>query len=533
MFKFLRLSAVALATVHLIACGGTSAQTGTPNTSTARGTLAESPPFRIASLDAASFQSELSASASGAQLLELTGNPICGVDFYYVKFWTVGGAGETTESSGALMVPTGAAPKCSGPRPIVEYAHGTNPNKALNIADITNTSNTEGVLIAAMFAAQGYIVVAPNYAGYDISTLGYHPFLNAVQQSGEMMDILAAARAALPATMSSATSDNGQLFITGYSEGGHVAMATLRAMQAAGNTVTAAAPMSGPYALEAFGDTIFFGGVDIGSTEFAPLLVASYQHAYGNIDSTADPVFSSTYEGVETLLPSDTPIDTIFQEGMLPETALFDSTTPVVTIPGEAVLSAELTALLGVPPTPGLPLSAQTPIFQLGFGNPYLINNGYRVGYAEDAATDPDGAVPTPKAGVPLAAVKPTQGLRQDFYLNDMRTGWYPKVPTLLCGGDEDPTVFFSVNTGTMAAYWASLPAGAVTVLDVNGTPSGPFEALQAGFQESEAADLAYLQTAAGGGLSLAAAEAQVIEGYHSAVAPFCAAGARAFFAQF
>jgi hypothetical protein len=531
MFKFLRLSAVALATAYLAACGGSSSQTGAPSASTTRGTLAENPPFRIASLDAASFQGELAATSTGAQLLEITGKPLCGVDFYYVKFWTVGGAGETTESSGALMVPTGAAPKCSGPRPVVEYAHGTNPNKALNIADITNTSNTEGVLIAAMFAAQGYIVVAPNYAGYDISTLGYHPFLNAAQQSGEMMDILAAARTALPATMSAATSDNGQLFITGYSEGGHVAMATLRAMQAAGKTVTAAAPMSGPYALEAFGDTIFFGGVDIGSTEFAPLLVASYQHAYGNVDSTANPVFSSTFAGVETLLPSDTPIDTIFQEGLLPETALFDSTTPV--IPNEA----ELTAFLAVPPTPLLPLSAETPIFQLGFGNPYLINNAYRVSYAEDALTDPDGALttPTPTPGVPLAAVKPTQGLRQDFYLNDMRSGWYPKVPTLLCGGAEDPTVFFSVNTETMVNYFSALTAGAVTlpVLDVNGTPGGPFEALQVAFQESEAAELAYLQTAAGGGLSLAAAEAQVIEGYHSAVAPFCAAGARAFFAQF
>ena len=537
MFKFLRLSAVALATAYLAACGGTSSQTGAVSTSTSRGTLAVSPPFRIASLDAATFQSELAATATGAQLLEITGTPLCGVDFYYVKFWTVGGAGESTESSGALMVPTGAAPKCSGPRPIVEYAHGTNPNKALNIADITNASNTEGVLIAAMFAAQGYIVVAPNYAGYDISTLGYHPFLNAAQQSGEMMDILAAARTALPATMSSATSDNGQLFITGYSEGGHVAMATLRAMQAAGKTVTAAAPMSGPYALEAFGDTVFLGGVNIGSTEFAPLLVSSYQHAYGNVDSTTNPVFSSTYAGAETLLPSDTPIDTIFQEGLLPETALFDHSTPVVSIPGQAQLSAELTALLAVPPTPALPLSAETPIFQLGFGNPYLINNDFRVSYAEDALTNPDGALttPTPTPGLPLAAVKPTQGLRQDFYLNDMRSGWYPKVPTLLCGGDQDPTVFFELNTQTMVAYFSALTGGAVTlpVLDVNGTPGGPFEALQAGFQESEAAELAYLQTAAGGGLTLAAAQAQVIEGYHSAVAPFCAAGARAFFAEF
>ena len=31
--------------------------------------------------------------------------------------------------------------------------------------------------MAAVFAAQGYIVVAPNYAGYDGSTLDYHPYL--------------------------------------------------------------------------------------------------------------------------------------------------------------------------------------------------------------------------------------------------------------------------------------------------------------------------------------------------------------------
>lgn len=125
--------------------------------------------------------------------------------------------------------------------------------------------------------------MAPSYAGYDISTLGYHPFLDAVQQSGEMIGTPTAARTALPNTFSSATSDNGKLFVTGYSEGGHVAMATQCALEAAGKTVTAAAPMSRPYALEAFGDAIFFGDVDIGSTVFGPLLTTSYQHAYGNI----------------------------------------------------------------------------------------------------------------------------------------------------------------------------------------------------------------------------------------------------------
>lgn len=514
------------------ACGGTNTETSAVAGSTSRGALVENPPLRIASLDAASFQAQLASTASGQQLLQVTGDPACGVDFYYIRFYTVGGANEATESSGALMVPTGAAPACSGPRPIVLYAHGTQTNKTANIADITNTSNIESALIAAMFAAHGYIVVAPNYAGYDISTLGYHPFLNAVQQSDEMMDILAAARTALPKTFAASTTDSGKLFVTGYSEGGYVAMATQRALQAAGAKVTAAAPMSGPYALEAFGDAIFFGSVNLGSTVFAPLVATSYQHAYGNIYAATTDVYSSTYAtGIDTLLPSATPIATIFANGQLPQTALFDSTTPVVSIPGNPTLSAVLTAALAVPSDPNNP---DTPLFQLGFGSSYLITNNYRVSYALDAAGNPDGAVPTPKAGVPLAAAAPTQTLRKALYLNDMRSGqWMPAEPTLLCGGDQDPTVFFSVNTGTMAAFWSALPPGAVTVLDVGAAPAGPFAPIQAGFQASQSALLGFYESAAGGGLSPAAAQQQLVLGYHTNVAPFCALAARSFFAQF
>jgi hypothetical protein len=531
MFNLRAQLSVTLAAAVLTACGNDSS-TSAVATSDAHGTLVENPPLRIASLNAASLSAQLSASTTGAQLLQITGAPSCGVDFYYIKFWTVGAAGEATVSSGALMVPTGAAPSCSGPRPIVLYAHGTQTDKTLNIADPTNPSNSEGILMAAMFAAQGYIVVAPNYAGYDISTLGYHPFLDAAQQSGEMLDTLTAARTALPNTFSAATSDNGKLFVTGYSEGGHVAMATQRALEAAGKTVTAAAPMSGPYALEAFGDAIFFGSVDIGSTVFGPLLTTSYQHAYGNIYSNTSDIYSATYAtGIATLLPSATPIDTLFANGALPQTALFDSTTPTVTVPGDATLSAELTAALAVPSDASNP---DTPLFDLGFGSPYLINNDYRVSYALDAAGNPDGAVPTPAAGVPLAISAPTQTLRLAFYKNDMRNGdWAPNSPTLLCGGDQDPTVFFSVNTETMAAFWSGLPAGLITVLDVNATPSGAFAAIQTGFQGSQAAQLAFYLSAAGGSLTPTEAQEALVEGYHTAVAPFCALGARFFFSQF
>ena len=528
--KRFRSALGAMAAAMLVAACGSDTQTAVINDSTARGTLVEDPPLRIASLNAADFGSELGSSTTGQQLLQLTGAPTCGVDFYYLKFYTVGAAGEVTMSSGALMVPTATAAtaaSCSGPRPIVLYAHGTQADQTFNIADITNTSNTEGAEVAAMFAAQGYIVVAPNYAGYDISTLGYHPFVNASQQSGEMIDILAAARTALPKTFASATTDSGKLFVTGYSEGGFVAMATQQALQAAGTPPTAVAPGSGPYALEAFGDAIFTSHVDIGSTEFAPLITSSYQHAYGNIYSSPTDVYSSTYPNAATLLPSTTPIATLYTDGDLPELALFDSTPPNST--SYPSVPPEVLGLMAVP-TPN-PADPATEVWFSGFGNPYLITNDYRVSYVGDLAGNPDGSETTP-ATYKLPATAPTQTLRNALYKNDMRNGgWVPEEPTLLCGGENDPTVFFATNTQVMEAYWTAVvpaPAGALNVLDVDpATPSGPFIAIQQAFQAAEAATLTELMST---GLTQAEAEQEAIASYHTGVAPFCALAARSFF---
>jgi acetyl esterase/lipase len=406
------------------------------------------------------------------------------------------------------MVPTGAAPACSGPRPIVLYAHGTQTDKTANLADITNTNNTEGALIAAVFAAHGYVVVAPNYAGYDTSTLPYHPFLNGDQQSKDMIDALTAGRAALPHVSGAVTSDGGKLFITGYSQGGYVAMATHKALQAAGMPVTAAAPMSGPYALEAFGDAIFFGNVDIGSTVFADLVATSYQRSYKNLYTSTSQIFEAAYAPTaEALLPSATPIDTLFTTGKLPQTALFNSTTPVTGNP-------TLDAVLAVP---------ANPVFALGFGPNNLVTNDYRVSYVEDALMNPDGAVPKLQAGFAVATA-PQHPLRQDLKTNDMRS-WAPASPVLLCGGGQDPTVFFNVNTGTMQLFWShqAIPPGLVTVLDVNGTvdPASPFAPLQVGFQTALA------------GLLAAGGQQAVVENYHVTVAPFCTVAARGFFGQF
>jgi hypothetical protein len=505
------VAALCAALAALLTGCGKSTATSAVTTSTNRGTLIYNPPVRLASLDAPTLTEELGSTSSGQELLELAGTPNCGVDFYYIQYYTVGAKNETATASGALMVPTGTGPPCNGPRPIVLYAHGTNTGKTYNIANIADSTNpayTESALVAAVFAAQGYIVVAPNYAGYDISSLPYHPFLNGDQQPKDMADALAAARTALPNTFTPNTSDNGQLFVTGYSEGGYVAMATVKAMTAAGQTVTASAGMSGPYALEALFDAVFLGSVDIGSTEFTPLIITSYQEAYGNLYTEPTDIYEPQYApNMFELLPSTTPIDTLFANGTLPETALFSNSVPVTP-------NAELNALLAVP---------SNPVFAVGFGTPNLVTNDYRVSYATDALTNPDGAVLAPPS-VALAA-NPQNTLRIAAKMNDMRDGafWAPEGPMLMCGGDQDPTVFFSIDTGTMATYWARLPAGLITVLDVNATPTAndPFAPLQLAFQE----DIASILATSG--------ETGVAESYHTTVAPFCTVAARSFFSQF
>ena len=501
----------------LAACGGGggTGQSGAPSssapTSPARGTLLQSPPSLLSTVTTSDLLLQLNI-ATNLELLALSGTPVCDILVYDIKYETVGGAGEATTASAALMIPTGFGSQCTGERPMLLYAHGTTTDRAFNMA---NFQNTETLTLAALFASKGYIVVAPNYAGYDTSTLPYHPYLIADQESKDMIDALTAARTALPLASATLTKDGGQLFITGYSQGGYVAMATHRAMQAAGMRVTAAAPMSGPYALAAFVDAVFYGQVNGDATVSSVLLLTAYQKAYGNIYSAADDVFEDQYAaGIDSLLPTTTPRSVLYSEGKLPEYALFSSTPP-------APAFAEDT-----PPTSPANLAA---VFALGFGSGNLLQNSYRLEYLDDAQSSPDGGFPTVTTGIPAA--NPGLAWRQALKINDLRN-WVPTVPVLLCGGDQDPIVFW-FNTALMQNYWGSnAPASApINVLDLEAAATGndPYATLKSDFAIAKAAVAAQavLQGATDGG-ALA-----VDEAYHATlVAPFCFAAVRTFFAN-
>ena len=504
------IAALLPAALMLAACGGGGGGAGSNSAANpARGTLLQSPPQLWSTVSAPNLLVQLNTAAN-LPLLGLSGTPVCDILIYHIEYATVGGAGEATTASAALMVPTGLGAQCTGRRPILLYAHGTSADIAF---DMTNIQNAETLFLAALFGSQGYIVVAPNYAGYDSSTLPYHPFLIADQESKDMIDALHAARTALPFASLTLTKDSGQLFITGYSEGGYVAMATHRAMQAAGMKVAASAPMSGPYALAAFVDAVFGGEVNGGATISSTLLLTGYQKAYGGIYATPAEVFEAPYAaGIDRLLPTTMLRSELYAQGLLPQYALFSS------IPPEPAL-ADIT-----PATMPANLAA---VFALGFGAGNLIQNSFRLTYLQDAQANPDGGWPTLTTGV--APIAPALPWRQDLKRNDLRD-WAPAAPTLLCGGAVDPVVFF-LNTQLMQNYWASLASApaSITVLDLESasTSGDPYGGLKDGFKVAKGLVAA---SAIAGGATDGGAFA-VAEAYHATlVAPFCFAAAAKFF---
>src|SRR5690606_29015629 len=261
-------------------------------------------PVRVIGFSAEGILALLQDDAVSSLLLPLAIAPDCAIEVYHMEYQTAGARGEPASASAALMVPTGGGRGCTGPRPVLLYAHGTATLRSFDISDVTSPDNVEGVLIAAILAGDGYIVVAPNYAGYDTSSLPYHAYLHAEQQSGDVLDALTAAREALPGLSTPVVADD-RLFVTGYSQGGYVAMATHRALEAAGISVTASGPMSGPYALSAFGDAIFSGQVPTNAPANLTLLITGYQQAYGNLYSDPRDVFELRYaSGIDALLPA-------------------------------------------------------------------------------------------------------------------------------------------------------------------------------------------------------------------------------------
>lgn len=216
----------ALALVATLAgCGG-----GGNDSANVGGTPVTPPtPERAGRLESAALLSstpvaEIAAALAAKESLAQDVVPRYAVTSYRLEYLTTDSDGKEVRASGLVSVPQKAAGARS---PVLSYQHGTIFRDAE-----APSNNAVASEVAVVLASLGYIVVAPDYVGFGASKGTPHPYLLAGPSAAATVDFLTAAR-----TWRGQANvvDNGQLFLTGYSEGGYVTMAAHRAMQEGGS----------------------------------------------------------------------------------------------------------------------------------------------------------------------------------------------------------------------------------------------------------------------------------------------------------
>jgi len=195
---------------------------------------------------------------------------------YTVVYETITADGARTFASGSLLLPVGT----SNPLALASYQHGTIPR--------TNDAPGQELYAGVAFATTGYAAVVPNFLGLGQVSTGLQPFHHARSESTACVDLLRAAR---NVCATNGQMLNGQLFLGGYSHGGHVTMALLRELEMFHTNefaVTACAPMAGAYDLSGVSAADFLSDRVQPNPYYFALLLAAYQSVYHLAPTLAD-----------------------------------------------------------------------------------------------------------------------------------------------------------------------------------------------------------------------------------------------------
>ncbi len=163
-----------------------------------------------------------------------------GVRAYRLTYRTIDTAGRPTTATGLLTLPTGGERRLD----LVADTHGTMVHR-----DYAPSVATDfGKLPSYLHASAGRAVAAPDYLGLGKGP-GPHPYMDTRSSVTASLDMLSAARSAAQRLHRPLT---GDVYATGFSQGGQVAMALGRELSTGGSRgfrLRALAPIAGPYDL--------------------------------------------------------------------------------------------------------------------------------------------------------------------------------------------------------------------------------------------------------------------------------------------
>ena len=228
-----------------------------------------------------------------------------GLNVYEILYYTTHPDGRLVRASGMLFVPQGA----KRPAPLMIYDHGT------TICRDMYFDGRDEQAICMGFATDGYVVIWPDYIGMGEGE-GNQIYLNAATEAGASVDMLIAVTDLLPKL---SVRTGKELFVTGYSQGGHAAMATYRLLQEKYKDrfpVTAASPMSGPYDLVG---TVYDARTQATDNPgYLMLLMSSYYECRDSQPEMGQ-LLAHPYDSIiPTMVTGDWPIDMV--NSCLPDT---------------------------------------------------------------------------------------------------------------------------------------------------------------------------------------------------------------------
>jgi hypothetical protein len=164
-----------------------------------------------------------------------------GVESHRLTYRTITPDGAPTTASALLVLPAGDG---GAPLGIVSETHGTVAHRD----HAPSTGDEASDVGALLYASGGRAVVVPDYLGLGTGP-GPHPYLDTASSVTASLDALGAARSAAAGLGRRLTAD---VYLTGFSQGGHVAMVLGSALlggAAPPLRPRALAPAAGPYDL--------------------------------------------------------------------------------------------------------------------------------------------------------------------------------------------------------------------------------------------------------------------------------------------
>ena len=196
-----------------------------------------------------------------------------------------------TIASGLITIPVNQ--DCDFP--LLSYQHGTLPYDSI----LSGMNAKFGQhFFGVPFAANGYVTILPDYLGLGTTNLPHHPFTHANSEAAAVIDLIRAAR---KFCLNRKIQLNGQVFLLGYSQGGHATMAAHRSIQKNYSEeiqISASAPGGGAYNLSGISRDSMLFSEKFSNPYFISYAIIAYQYVYEGLYDKIEEIFVHPYDSM-------------------------------------------------------------------------------------------------------------------------------------------------------------------------------------------------------------------------------------------